>query len=107
MYRFEQMHVQATATVSSGVLRVNNVDVSPLATFASSTPALAVSQLGTVSVAQAPTGGSSSTSSGLISITEMVTGTTMQVSPLSVQVLSSEVRTAPLLHSPRPDVVLL
>lgn len=92
------MHVQATAIVSSGALRVNNVDVSPLATFASSTPALAVSQLGTVSVAQAPTGSSSITLDGRIFITEMVTGTTMQVSPLSVQVLSSEVSTATLLR---------
>lgn len=95
--RFEQMPVQATATVSSGAISIYNVDVTPLATFTSSSSMLAVSQLGVVSVAQAPTDFYSDTAStGQISVAELVTGTAMQVSPFSVEVLSSEVPALPL-----------
>lgn len=100
------MHVQATATVSSGTVRVRNVDISPLATFASSTPMFSVSQLGIVSVVQPPTENSSGKASGRISIAEMVTGTAMQVSALTVQVMSSEVTTTHLLQLQNSDLVL-
>lgn len=86
------MPVQAIATVASGAVSIPNVDITPVVTFTSSTPLLAVSQQGVVSVAQSPAGAAT----GRISVAELVTGTTMQVSPLSVEVLTSEV-SAPLV----------
>jgi hypothetical protein len=85
------MLVRAVATVSSGEYVIHNVDVTPLATFKSSTPQLAVSQQGMVSVTQNPAAVSSNTAStGFVSVGELVNGTAMQISPLSVEILSSE-----------------
>jgi hypothetical protein len=91
------MLVRVIAAVSSGDMVLQNVDVTPLATFVSSTPKLAVSRHGVVTVAQYPSDASSNTTfTGVLSVAESVKGTAMQISPLSVDILSSEVSVSKL-----------
>lgn len=82
------MQVQALATVSSGMQRVHQVDVTAIATLTSSSALLAVSSDGQVAVASAPEG---QASSARISVLEHVTGAGVQVHPLQVDVVSAEV----------------
>lgn len=84
------MSVQASATVSSGEQIIKNVDITPLVTFASSSPLLSVSPEGAIAVEPSQLR-SDETSTAHISVEQRVRGTAMKTYPLSVEVSTEEV----------------
>lgn len=87
MCRYQQLQVQALATLSSGGRSVSDVDLSSLVSFTSSSPRLDVDSSGSVSVALR-----SGDQQGRISVEEHVAGTSMRVAPLRVDVSEEIVR---------------